>query len=143
MVSETEKINQMRENLVQGVQGPVTLQTFKAVCAPVGQTAKKVAKDKGWAFKQTSLKYRNPKHAPDSLEKSVLKQFGKNKDQMSLWVQANGQQHYFRRIIVKKQCLACHGSKNQRPQFIQSKYPKDKAFGFNVGDLRGLYHVTF
>jgi phage gp36-like protein len=48
---------------------------------------------------------------------------------------------YYRRINVESSCLACHGCKNARPQFVKDKYPQDLAFDFNVGDLRGMYSV--
>jgi hypothetical protein len=49
--------------------------------------------------------------------------------------------HYFRRINVEASCLACHGRKGDRPQFVQERYPQDLAYDFNPGDLRGMYAV--
>ena len=46
-----------------------------------------------------------------------------------------------RRITVESACLACHGAKADRPAFIQKRYPEDRAFDFEEGDLRGLYSV--
>ena len=45
-------------------------------------------------------------------------------------------------------CLQCHGTPNQdiAPETlaaIQKLYPDDKATGFKLGDLRGLWRVTF
>ncbi len=45
-------------------------------------------------------------------------------------------------------CLQCHGTPNQdiAPETlaaIQKLYPGDKATGFKLGDLRGLWRVTF
>ena len=48
---------------------------------------------------------------------------------------------YYRRINVEASCLACHGGKDSRPQFIKDKYPQDLAYDFQVGDLRGMYSV--
>ena len=53
----------------------------------------------------------------------------------------NSRDRYYRRINVESSCLACHGGRNARPQFIKDKYPQDLAFDFNVGDLRGMYSV--
>ncbi len=64
---------------------------------------------------------------------------------MGLWVQAemDGREgvRYFRRIAVEEACLACHGAKEERPEFVKQGYPEDRAYGFEVGDLRGLYSV--
>lgn len=38
-------------------------------------------------------------------------------------------------------CLACHGTKASRAAFVKDNYPDDKAFDFQVGDLRGMYAV--
>lgn len=43
--------------------------------------------------------------------------------------------------VVGAACLACHGEKNTRPEFVKEKFPEDRAHGFNAGDLRGLYSV--
>jgi hypothetical protein len=48
---------------------------------------------------------------------------------------------YFRRITVEPACLACHGKREARPEFVKKNYPQDKAFGFAAGDLRGVYSV--
>ena len=45
------------------------------------------------------------------------------------------------RITVREACLACHGAKAERPDFVKERYPEDRACGFEVGDLRGLYSV--
>lgn len=48
---------------------------------------------------------------------------------------------YYRRIDVEASCLACHGLKDRRPQFVKDGYPQDLAYNFNVGDLRSMYAV--
>ena len=73
----------------------------------------------------------------------MIQRFLKDKELQSLWSEHQGQSHYFRRIVVQEKCLNCHGAKSKRPDFVKEKYPKDQAFDFKVGDLRGLYHVTF
>lgn len=142
VVQEVERINSMRESLVGAVSsGKVDQNTFKQVCAPVGKEAKRVAKDKGWKFRQASHKPRNPKHKAQGLEKSAIEKMQKDSSLQAFWLKDNGKQHYFRRIPVQSACLHCHGPKDKRPDFIKSKYPQDKAFNFKEGDLRGIYHV--
>ena len=46
-----------------------------------------------------------------------------------------------RRITVQPSCLACHGPKDERPAFVKKDYPEDRAYGFEDGDLRGIYAV--
>ncbi len=44
-------------------------------------------------------------------------------------------------IYVEIACLQCHGKKGEIlpsiSQFLESKYPFDQAFGYELGDLRG------
>ena len=56
-------------------------------------------------------------------------------------IEGKGYKRYVRPIFVEPACLACHGEKDKRPDFIVKKYPKDKAFDFKVGDLRGIISV--
>jgi len=48
---------------------------------------------------------------------------------------------YFLRIAVGSACLASHGHKDQRPAFVKQGYPEDRAYDFQVGDLRGIYSL--
>jgi hypothetical protein len=51
-------------------------------------------------------------------------------------------------VIANPLCLQCHGTpeKDIAPatlEAIQKHYPKDQATGYQLGDLRGLWSVTF
>ncbi len=141
ITGEIERINSMRESLVGAVQGKVDQKTFGAVCKPVGQALKTFAKENGLKISQVSFRYRNPKHKPDKKQAQVLRRMEREEEITSVWMDEPQGLHYYRRIVVRAACLNCHGSKKARPQFIKDKYPADKAFGFKVGDLRGVYSV--
>ncbi|WJI24057.1 DUF3365 domain-containing protein [Thermosynechococcus sp. QKsg1] len=145
-VTAIEQLDQMRIGLASTLEGSPTeptLDTFKTVCAPVGKKAKEIAAANGWQLRQVALKYRNPNHAPrTALEVQALNRFDNNRQLQAFWQTDAAGVHYFRRIDVQASCLACHGAKNRRPAFIQEKYPSDRAYGFRVGDLRGMYAVT-
>ncbi|MEQ8960649.1 MAG: DUF3365 domain-containing protein [Coleofasciculus sp. C2-GNP5-27] len=148
-VQEVEYLDAMRSGLASTLEGRTeepTLQTMKQVCKPVGMKAKKLSQDNGWLVKQIATKYRNPAHAPDNLQsKMALAQLEKNPQLIGFWQREtlNGVSgtRYYRRINVEASCLACHGAKDSRPEFVQQNYPQDRAFDFNVGDLRGMYAV--
>lgn len=136
-----EQIDQLRKSLVKGVTAHPTKETFKQVCSPVGLNIKQRAKEKNISIRQVSHKERNPKHGANKNEMLAIELFQKRSDIDSLWLNIKGKRHYFKKIIVQKDCLACHGEKSRRPDFVKSQYPGDKAFGFKVGDIRGVYHV--
>ncbi|MCX7595147.1 MAG: DUF3365 domain-containing protein [Fischerella sp.] len=148
-VQEIEYLDAMRSGLASSLEGQKqepTMQTFKEVCKPVGMRAKELSQKNGWQVKQIAKKYRNPAHSPDNLHSQMaLAKFEQNPELIGFWEleKLNGQDgiRYYRRINVEASCLACHGAKNSRPQFIKDKYPQDLAFDFKVGDLRGMYAV--
>ncbi len=148
-VQEIEALDAMRSGLASTLEGRVeepTGETFKQVCKPVGIRAKQLSQEKGWQVKQIANKYRNYAHAPDDLyEKMALAKFDQDPELMGFWQPETSEEktgiHYYRRINVEATCLACHGMKENRPQFIKNKYPQDFAYNFKVGDLRGMYSV--
>ncbi|WP_448563027.1 Tll0287-like domain-containing protein [Trichothermofontia sp.] len=153
-VTEIESLNAMRSGLARSLEGSVTeptLQTFKEVCKPVGMRAKQISQEQGWQVRQVAQKYRNPEHAPANLyEWQALDQFQKHAELTGFWqpetltdAAGNPQAgiHYYRRIDIEPSCLACHGAKEGRPQFVKERYPQDLAYSFHVGDLRGMYSV--
>lgn len=147
-ITEIERLNNMRSSLAatfekQGV--PADKETFQRVCKPVGMEMKGVANENGWKIVQMAEKYRNPEHKLDEEAKSIFERMEEDGSLMGTWINAemDGQAgiRYFRRISVESSCLACHGGKESRPEFIKQGYPEDRAYGFETGDLRGVYSV--
>ena len=141
-------LDQMRSGLAGTLEGstePVDAGTFAQVCKPVGMQAAQLSKENGWQVRQVAVKYRNPANQADEEAADISARFMSEADMDSLWIHTsiNGAQgwRYLRRITVEPACLACHGEKDSRPEFVKSKYTEDKAFDFEVGDLRGLYSV--
>ena len=146
VVEAVEAIDAMRSGLAQTVTEPkVDRETFARVCKPVGQRAQAVGQRNGWTVQQLARKYRNPAHRLDSTAADVYETFAADTEQTSTWVRvdrpARSGWRYFRRITVEPSCLACHGAKADRPDFVKAGYPDDRAYGFEPGDLRGLYSV--
>lgn len=147
VVRAVEAIDAMRSGLATTFDPSkeVTRETFARVCKPVGQRAAATARDSGWVVQQLARKHRNPAHALDSLAIAAHDLFAADPDTTSVWrrttVQGQPGWRYFRRITVEPSCLACHGPKDQRPSFVVDGYPDDRAYGFEAGDLRGLYAV--
>ncbi|MFW7381534.1 MAG: Tll0287-like domain-containing protein [Oligoflexus sp.] len=140
--------NTMRESLAATLderKEPITEETFKQVCMPVGKALKTWGEEKGYQVKQIAAKNRNPQHALSTVDKKVFEKFLqdselKHLEQKATIGQKNGHLLYVR-IPSVAACLYCHGAKDKRPAFILEKYPQDLAFDFKPGDLRGLYRV--
>lgn len=147
-VQAIERLDALRSGLAGTFEGkgvPADKSTFKDVCKPVGMQAKQLAQETGWTVMQLAAKYRNPKHQLDPEGRQSHDLLDANPELMGIWTRTmmNGTSgtRYFRRITVESACLACHGPKNKRPAFIQKGYPDDRAYEFQIGDLRGIYTV--
>ncbi len=107
----------------------------------------------GVQIKRTSHKLRNPHNAPDLMEKKVLNNYLKKiekgeKPTPVVEKDTLGNVHFYAPIIVKHDCLKCHGEPGKdipEPVYklIKEKYPQDQAAGFKTGDLRGVWDITF
>lgn len=103
------------------------------------------------SIRRTSVKFRNPANAPDSLEQLALAQFQSTMDagmeprgQMAIH---RGTVRYFQPIFLADACLQCHGGPDQiAPEtraVLAAKYPSDLAVGYEPGQLRGMWSITF
>ncbi len=147
-ISSAEEIIQMRSSLAQNFIKPdmeITEETFKSVCGAVAKRVKEITEKEGFKIRHASAKYRNPVNAATPEEISILETFDRNREIKGQWdrVETDGKrfQRYMQPIFVEDACLACHGPKEKRPQFIIDKYPDDSAYDFKAGDLRGMIEV--
>lgn len=139
-------LNEMRESLAATIDtAAVDKRTFKRVCKPVGQRAKQLGADRGWDVQQLAKKYRNPAHEPDEEARRLHEEFATSSELTERWIRTTRNDRegwrYARRITVQPSCMACHGPKEERPEFVKNGYPEDRAYGFEEGDLRGIYSV--
>ena len=140
------EVDSLRSTLAKGIAGQeADAETFVQVCKPVGMRAKELSEESGWEIRQVATRYRNPAHEADEMAAVVIKRFEDIPELQDVWErivvgEATGWR-YFYPIRVESACLACHGEKDSRPEFIVQGYPEDTAYGFEEGDLRGLYSV--
>ena len=147
-VQEVEALDLLRSTLARTfAAGGVSANdsTFAQVCKPVKGKAMALAKETGWSIAQLAERNRNPDNTLDSEARVAFRQFQREPALVSVTRRTTYKgvagTRYLRRITVESACLACHGAKEQRPDFVSRNYPADKAFGFAAGDLRGVYSV--
>jgi len=123
----------------------VTPELFKETCGAVKKRAMEISKKEGVKIRHAAIKNRNPDHAATEDEIKFHNFFNENSKEESIWnkvtIEGKVYSRYVSPIYVEPGCLLCHGEKEKRPQFIQKKYPEDKAYGFKEGDLRGIIEV--
>lgn len=104
-------------------------------------------------IKRTSDKLRNQENKPSARELEIINKYHKlisDKREIKPIVEmdSNNNKHYYAPIILKENCLACHGKVEEfvsvkTDSIIKSLYPNDKAIGYNEGDLRGIWSIEF
>jgi len=149
VVESIERLNDLRERLATSFLGEggvdADRETFTQVCKPVGKKARSLSDENPWQVRQMAVKYRNPKHEADREARRIHRLMEEDPELRGLWIRdtVDGREgiRYFRRITVRQACMECHGAKEARPEFIEENYPEDRAYGFEVGDLRGVYSV--
>ncbi len=108
----------------------------------------------GVGLKRTSLKYRSPENAPDSLDYAILNNMkdlgeqGVDVTPMSMKF-AGGDGIFYAPIKMKSMCLPCHGMKlrgdikDEVWKKIRERYPDDKSYDFNLNEMVGVWGVYF
>ncbi|MFO7673142.1 MAG: DUF3365 domain-containing protein [Lutibacter sp.] len=143
----------LSEKLTEQMQlgGPAQALPFCNVEAiPLTQ---KLSEENNATIKRTSDKWRNPSNQPSERELEIINNYHKliaEKQEITPIVEVDNdnKKHYYAPIIVKANCLACHGKVDEMvsvktDSIIKSLYPNDKAIGYNEGDLRGVWSITF
>lgn len=116
---------------------------------------KQVSEQLGAEVTRTSLKPRSSANAPDKWELKGLKvlqqmnQKGKPLPQLE-WGERYTHEgkswfRYLKAIPTQAVCLTCHGRqiKPELASKINELYPSDKATGYQLGQLRGAFSVSF
>lgn len=136
---------QLKQAMVQG--GP---QHAVEVCAEQApEIAKQLSEKTDWQVRRVSLNYRNPDAEPKPWESKVLTDFENRllngeKDKLVYSETVNGEYRFMKAQLVEPICLTCHGRKvdGLLHDKIQLYYPKDKAMGYQLGQIRGAFSLS-
>lgn len=104
-------------------------------------------------IKRTTNKLRSCDNDPSERELEIMDSYEQlmidNKElQPIVEIDENQKKHFYAPIKIKANCLVCHGTVNETmtvktDSIIKSIYQFDIATGYNEGDLRGLWSITF
>jgi hypothetical protein len=100
------------------------------------------------SLQRLAERYRNPKNKlQDSLDQAAFTYFQTTQSKTPIVWKTSSEWRYYRPIYIMPTCLKCHGSKEELDALalteIRKHYPGDKASGFQMGDLRGLWRMTY
>ena len=93
-------------------------------------------------FRVTSDDYRQEDNIPDEFEVLAIKSFKDDKLLEFVERYESGTYRYARPILVQQECLKCHGDPDDAPPAVIAKYGSEKAFGYKVGQVRGIVSVS-
>jgi hypothetical protein len=142
---------EMRKKLTESMQknGPAGAVDVCAKDAP--DISARLEKELGVTIKRTSLKFRNPKNAPDQAEKQLLgilaaAHSAGSKLPQGVTAFPNDRNRFYKAITMEQACLKCHGDASTMSEAVRRElaltYPEDKAVGYKEGDFRGIISVT-
>jgi cytochrome c553 len=103
-------------------------------------------------IKRVSEKPRNPNNNANSEELEYIKTFksiiANNEDPNPIVKELENKIQVFYPITTNAMCLQCHGKPDediQKPTLkkIVNLYPKDKAIGYGINEVRGIWSITF
>jgi hypothetical protein len=146
---------QLKAELAAAIAAGGPVSAIEVCHSRAPEIAAKLSQESGAEVGRTALRVRNPANAPTGIERDVLEQFSADlasgKAQMPLEavfeIDRDGQveRRYMRAIPTDALCLTCHG-KSLAPEVaaaIARDYPSDEATGFEQGQLRGAFVVTW
>jgi hypothetical protein len=103
-------------------------------------------------LRRVTNKPRNRNNKADKLEEFVIKGFTNDQNEKKLLIPKlvlkTDTVLYFKPIVIQALCLNCHGTPGNEvlegdDRLIRQLYPGDKAVGYKLGDVRGLWRVAF
>ena len=131
----------LRDGLAQGTAEAITVCSVQAP-----DIAAALSRD-GVSMGRTSHRLRNPGNAAPEWVSPILEDYLDSEgDRGPLSVALpDDRLGYVEPILLQPLCLTCHGE-TLAPDVasrINELYPEDRATGFNVGDLRGVFWVEY
>lgn len=153
-----EAARQLREGLVRRLAaaldsaGPVAaIEVCSRDAMMLTDSIARAAGD-GIAVKRTTDRVRNPRNAPDELERQALARFqadlAAGRPLPGYFVQSAGAEgmRYYEPLRTAPLCLQCHGNVDDMDPAVRAvlaeRYPQDRAVSYGEGDFRGLIRVT-
>lgn len=143
---------QLGRNLIQAIQKKGTVEAIKFCNTEATKLTDSVSIMKNAIIKRVSDKPRNPNNEANAEQLKHIASFKKSivsgKKIEPVVYSENGEVSFYYPITTNALCLQCHGKRDKQilPETLatlKNLYPKDKAVGYDVNEVRGIWSVTF
>lgn len=149
-VAQTELLKNVKNALEK--EGPVYAIEFCNIHAE--SIADSISKNFDVQIQRLSLKNRNPQNAPTAKEDKLLlndylEKLNEGRAITDTLIRLNDIASYYRPIIISAEtCLKCHGQPGEEINTetmiaLNKLYPDDRATNYRMGELRGMWKITF
>ena len=143
---------QLGKNLMKAIQenGPVGAVEFCNIEAMKLTDSMSVMHNA--IIKRVSDKARNPKNMANAKELGHIAAFKElvkaGSDIDPIIEEIDGEIQFYYPITTNTMCLQCHGTPNEQVTsetltVLTALYPSDKALGYNVNEVRGIWSIVF
>ena len=140
------------KNLMGAIQKKGTLHALQFCNEKAYKLTDSMATKFNASIKRVSDKPRNPNNTANTEELNIIegyKRIVSNKEEIKpVTKQADNKTKFYYPIITNSMCLQCHGTPNSqiKPETLKELtllYPTDKAQGYDVNQVRGIWSITF
>ena len=147
---ETKKT--LGKNLMGAIQKKGTLHALQFCNEKAYKLTDSMATKFNASIKRVSDKPRNLNNTANTEELNIIegyKRIVSNKEEIKpVTKQADNKTKFYYPIITNSMCLQCHGTPNSqiKPETLKELtllYPTDKAQGYDVNQVRGIWSITF
>ncbi|CAM1335096.1 c-type heme family protein [Tenacibaculum aestuariivivum] len=149
-VKETKKL--LGKNLMGKIQQKGTIEALQFCNEQAYKLTDSMATKFNATIKRVSDKERNPNNIASIKELEIIKNYKKivfEKQKITpVLINNTNQTQFYYPIITNSMCLQCHGKPNKhiQPNIMKSLaelYPNDKAVGYDINQVRGIWSITF
>ncbi|WP_422081967.1 Tll0287-like domain-containing protein [Ulvibacterium sp.] len=139
--------NLMKAINEKGTQGAVEFCNVKAIPLTDSMSVMQNA-----VIKRVSDKPRNPKNQANAKELEHInffkEQIASDNSVEPIVEEQDGEVNFYYPITTNTLCLQCHGNPNEQIEpetlaVLRNLYPKDKAVGYGINELRGIWSINF
>lgn len=143
---------ELGKNLMGTIQKKGTLEAVTFCNKQAYPITDSMAVAQNATIRRVSDKPRNPENQANAKELGIIERFKKaiarNEKYQPVTEIENGTVKFYAPITTNSMCLQCHGSpeKDIEPKVLTALtnlYPEDKAIGYDVNEVRGIWSITY